>query len=107
MKKTIVSFLTCMMFALSAFAYCGSEKSAEKMTSLEKNYISIKQLHVSDEAMFVFLNNQWQQVDAVFSDNQGLFIARQPSPETWYCKTCRTYHAADQECPQEQIKKPR
>jgi hypothetical protein len=101
--KKITAFLTCVALAITMFAW--SEQAHSNLTrssESEKIYITPGQLHFDNNNIYVLHNNDWLQVNALYSDGKDLFIERkQPSPETWYCSVCRTYHSGDQKCPQE------
>ena len=104
--KKITAFLTCIALMITMFAWSEQEHSnATRSTKSEKIYITPDQLQFYNNNMYVFQNDDWLQVYALYSDGKELFIeCKQPSPETWYCSECRTYHNRDQECPQKRQK---
>lgn len=100
--KKITAFLICLALTVTMFAWSEEEYSDQAhSTQHERIYITPNHLQFNNSDMYVFHNDAWIQVFAVYSDNEGLFVeCKQASPETWYCIDCRTYHNRDQKCPQ-------
>ena len=96
MKKLLL-FMLVLSFQMVAFSDCGEQKELFS----DKTYITLQNLHLSDEGIFVLANNNdWEQVEALFFDANGFYIERgQPNPELWYCSKCRTYHSCQENCP--------
>lgn len=91
--KKIIAVMIALSFQILAFADCGGAKNSEK------TYVSMQNLHFTDDGMFVLLDDVWQQISALYSDEDGFYIAGQPNPEVWYCSKCRTYHSCQENCP--------
>lgn len=104
--KKITAFLTCAALSITMFAWSTQEYSnPTHSTEPEKIYITADHLHFHNNDIFVLHNDAWIQFSAVNSDEKGLFIvSKQRSPDTWYCSVCRTYHNADDKCPQKDSK---
>lgn len=101
----IIAFLASIILSITAFAhyeysdFCHSAKN-------ERICITIDQLQFHDNNIYAFYYGDWHQVYVLYSDGEHMFVdSKQASPETWYCDVCRTYHNADQRCPQAGKKK--
>jgi len=70
-------------------------------TQSEKFYIAPENLHIANQSLFVFTGDTWQQVSAIYSDADGLFVERIPDSDTWYCRKCKEYHSYDKGCPRD------
>ncbi|HEY2810996.1 MAG TPA: hypothetical protein VGJ00_06380 [Rhabdochlamydiaceae bacterium] len=90
--KKIVTCLFCGIMAMMASGWAEAQS--------EKLYIAPENLHIEDQSLFVFAGDVWQQVSAVYSDANGLFIERMPDSETWYCRDCKAWHRRGEQCPQ-------
>lgn len=93
--KTISAFFVCILLTTAAFACCGQEdpmESEEDATTSEKIYIEPENLQFDKKDIFVFHHDTWHRVRALFSDEVGLYVSRQPSQHTWYCYPCTAYH---------------
>ena len=91
--KKIVTFLFCGVMAVMASGWTEIQ--------LKKFYIAPENLHVQNQSMFIFTGEAWQQVSAVYSDTDGLFVERVPEEEGWYCERCIGYHKQDDQCPRQ------
>jgi hypothetical protein len=90
--KKIVIFLFCGIMAMMTLGWTEIQ--------LEKFYIVPENLHIENQSIFVFTGTAWQQVPAIYSDVNGLFVERMPDSETWYCRDCKAWHRRGEKCPQ-------
>lgn len=96
----IIAFLASIILTATVFAR-HEHPDSFRSTRDEKICIAIDQLQFHNNNIYAFYHGDWHQIYALYSDGQHLFVdSKQPSPETWYCSDCRTYHNADQKCPQ-------
>lgn len=96
--KTISAFFVCILLTTAAFACCGQEypmESEADATTSEKIYIEPENLQFDKKDIFVFHHDTWHRVHALFSDEMGLYVSREPSSDTWYCRPCKTNHNCD------------
>lgn len=95
----IITLLLLLSLTTTAFAqheYSDSFYSSKN----EKICITVDQLRFHNNNIYAFYHDDWHQIYALYSDGCNLLVDdKQPSPETWYCNVCRTYHNADQKCP--------
>jgi len=93
----IIALLTSIILTATIFAQHVDPFHSSKN---EKISITLDQLQFHNNNIYAFYHGDWHQVYALYSDGENLLIDdKQPSPETWYCNVCRTYHNADQKCP--------
>ncbi len=107
--KTISAFFVCILLTTAAFACCGQEDPIESeadATISEKIYIEPENLQFDKKDIFVFHHDTWHRVRALFSDEMGLYVSRQPSTNTWRCVDCTRYHNCDQSCPETGLSPP-
>lgn len=97
--KKIAIFLFGLSTILSSPIWSDSIMRHDSGKLEEKLYVSLDHIQFHKNEIFVFYQNTWHLVNAIFSDANGLFITKQPSPELWYCKDCRRYHAEYEKCP--------
>jgi hypothetical protein len=94
-----------MSVVASVFADCGCGQNNQSQADLvqdEKVYVTQEHLCFSEQTMFVYINNDWQPINSLYSDKGGLFIIYPEagaSSKTWYCSTCTTYHSCNSRCP--------
>lgn len=79
MKKFVLAlaFLSSVAFSLQA---------VEK----EKIYLSSKHesIAIRDNQIFVYVNDQWQQTESLFSDANGIYVLGRKWYEPWECSYC-------------------
>jgi hypothetical protein len=100
MKKITAFFIALTLpIAMHASSEQGDSNQIDS-AKLEKIYISSNHLLFDNTDMYAYLNDNWVQVNAVYSDDEGLFVeCKQPNPTCWYCPDCRTYHSDSMPCP--------
>ena len=80
-------FFVFMAIFLSFNSYANT---AIKATEPQKIYIASDQLLFENESMFVLLNNNWEQINCLQSDANGIYITSSglDLSFSWTCKRC-------------------
>lgn len=59
----------------------------QEMNQSQKIYVHPDQISLLPDGIFVYLNNQWFPVDALYSDSQGIYA--NSGLTFWYCPKCK------------------
>jgi hypothetical protein len=63
--------------------------SIEKEDKVERVYVQPTQIAVQQNQILVLGNNQWQPIDALFSDSNGVYFLSKKWYEPWECAYCQ------------------
>jgi hypothetical protein len=78
LNLTIFIFITCFQ---SLFSCC----QQPRFESCDKQYVQPNYVAVSEDGIFIQLQDKWIQTEGVFSDAQGLFILNL-APSAYGCQ---------------------
>jgi len=91
MKHKILSIIFLMMATVSQ-AHEGHSK-VESTTEETKTYIDPTNIQFNNKQIYVRLNQDWVQTNAVFSDATGLYIVSNKGG--WTCGYCAYYNTTN------------
>lgn len=90
----VFAFIIFMASTIGGFS-CGCEEEVVPA----KIYILPDHLQITEKAMFVFLENVWEPMNHLFSDEEGLYIVRGvPAGKSYYCNQCGYFIPCTRPC---------
>jgi len=90
-------FLSALIFTASAFACCGHD--TDRVPELKKIYILPEEVSIAGSSLLAWIDGHWQNVGAIFSDEEGLYIYKSGYEQGWYCNFCLKRHSCQVSCP--------
>jgi len=82
MKK--VFFLAIAVFSFAS-GFCAD---GPKIESADKIYVKPHEISISENGMFLLLQNTWVAIEALHADEVGVYAARPEIKLTWTCRHC-------------------
>jgi hypothetical protein len=77
-----------MKFSILFSLLCALTPLFGEAKTEDKTYLNASQIALQENQIFVFINNQWQSAEALFSDANGIYLLGRKWYETWECGVC-------------------
>jgi hypothetical protein len=96
-KRSFIFFLIIGFFSASqGFSY-----EQQGINRSEKIYVQLNQVSLSENGIYVNLNNEWIPTEAIHLDTEGLYVTDNAIGD-WKCPKChhqnKWYHSHCQNC---------
>jgi|GEM_PF-4738047 len=85
-KLTLLIAILSVFISTSIFAMDNNLIPIQQMS--EKIYLRSENIYIGEEGIFAYQNDNWMQIDALYTDRKGVYAKKGDIIRTWLCHNC-------------------
>lgn len=88
--KRVLCLMACFIFVVLGSTY------GHELTKSEKWYVQPNQIAITEEGIFISMDDEWINADAIHRDHTGLYITKAEDEWStkWECPKCHHSNSA-------------